>query len=377
MNRVVTNTVDRLLEKQLHRWLPGYGKHLLRQASQRPVRTLRHVLFAICDHYEPLWGNATRATGEARVRAWLEGYPRLAGSFRDCTGRAPRHSFFFPGEQYTSWFMEALAELTSRGIGEVEFHLHHDKDTTPKLHAAILGYLDLFAKHGHLSRDEHGRPRYGFIHGNWCLANARSDGRWCGVDDELPLLFRTGCYADFTFPSAPDECQPGIVNQIYWPTGNLARARAYDFGEPARVGQLRRDRILMIEGPLALSLKRASWKPRIENAALTANDPPTPERIRTWIAQNIHVSGRPDWIFVKVHTHGAPEKQAASLLGPGGRTLHRELTTRYNDGVNYKLHYVTAREMFNLAAAAMDGRSGDPSHYYNYVLQPPPAAPQL
>ncbi len=71
-----------------------------------------------------------------------------------------------------------------------------------------------------------GKLRYAFIHGNWCLANARPDGRWCGVDDELPLLFDTGCYADFTFPAAPDPSQPPIVNQIYWPDGDLARRRA-------------------------------------------------------------------------------------------------------------------------------------------------------
>ena len=47
--------------------------------------------------------------------------------------------------------------------------------------------------------------RYAFIHGNWCLANARKDRRWCWVDEELPLLFDTGCYADYTFPSAPEE----------------------------------------------------------------------------------------------------------------------------------------------------------------------------
>ncbi len=84
--------------------------------------------------------------------------------------------------------------------------------------------------------------RYAFIHGNWCLANARSDRRWCGVDEELPLLFQSGCYADFTFPAAPDDSQPPIVNQIYWPDGDLARRRAQDTGARARVGEVRRDR---------------------------------------------------------------------------------------------------------------------------------------
>jgi hypothetical protein len=235
--------------------------------------------------------------------------------------------------------------------------------------------LRLFAGHGHLSRDRASRLRYAFIHGNWCLANARSDGRWCGVDEELPLLFESGCYADFTFPAAPDDSQPPIVNQIYWPEGDLARRRAQDTGSSARVGEVRRDRILMIEGPLAFTLRPGAIpRPRIENSAVTADDPATPTRVRSWVRQGIHIAGRPEWVFVKVHTHGAPEKQAASLLGDGGRMMHTELTTRYNDGRRWRLHYVTAREMFNIALAAMDGKSGNPGAYRDYELPPPPVA---
>jgi hypothetical protein len=54
--------------------------------------------------------------------------------------------------------------------------------------------------------------------------------------------------------------------------------------------------------------------------------------------------------------------------------MHAELTTRYNDGVRWRLHYVTAREMFNIAIAAMEGREGDPGHYRDHVLPPPPVA---
>jgi hypothetical protein len=137
---------------------------------------------------------------------------------------------------------------------------------------------------------------------------------------------------------------------------------------------MRRDRILIVEGPLALARKPGRLLPRIENAAVTADDPGTPERVRSWVRQGISVKGRPDWIFVKVHTHGAPEKQAASLLGDGGRTLHAELTGRYNDGKRWRLHYVTAREMYNIAVAAMDGKDGDPNAYRDYLLSPPPVA---
>jgi hypothetical protein len=362
----------RLLEKNLHNWIGGYVRHLAGRARAPRQGGLRHLLFAFCDHFEPLWKQPGAAVGEARVRAWRGGYPALAEGFRDADGRRPRHSFFFPAEEYTPFHLEQLAELARAGLGEVELHLHHDGDTEAGLRGSIAEALRLFGGHGHLSR-QNGQARYGFIHGNWCLANARRDGRWCGVDRELPLLFETGCYADFTFPAAPDESQPGIVNQIYWPVGDLGQARAYQRGRRAGVGHRYQDRILMIEGPLALALRPGRLGVRIENAAVTADDPASPERLATWVAQDIHVEGQPNWVFVKVHTHGAPEKQAASLLGAGGQALHQSLA-RYNDGRRWALHYVTAREMYNVALAAMAGKRGNPAEYFDYQLGPPPVA---
>src|SRR5262249_10497103 len=180
---------------------------------------------------------------------------------------------------------------------------------------------------------------------------------------------------DFTFPAAPDESQPRIVNQIYWPTGDLARRRAYEQGERARVGELKRDRVLVVEGPLALTRRPGRLAFRIENGALTASDPATPARVASWLAQAIHVAGRPEWQFVKVHTHGAPEANAASLLGDGGRALHGALAAACRDAdPPCALHYVTAREMFNIAAAAMSGHRGNPAEYRDFLLPPPPIA---
>jgi len=34
------------------------------------------------------------------------------------------------------------------------------------------------------------------------------------------------------------------------------------------------------------------------------------------------------------------------------------------------LHYVTAREAFNLARAAADGKQGDLRQYYDYLIPP-------
>lgn len=360
--------------RNVHRWLGGYVRSTLRSLTDQPRPGPRHLLLALCDHYEPLWGDADRARGWRRVERWQTGYPELARGFRDGDGRPPRHSFFFPGEQYQPEYLDALGSLSRRGLGEVEVHLHHDGDDAHKLTRDLKDYLAAFAQHGHLSRDRDGRLRYAFIHGNWCLANSRGDRRYCGVDSELAVLFETGCYADFTFPSAPDETQPGIVNQIYWPSGDPRRSRSHEVGVRARVGETMTDRILMIQGPLALARRPGRLGLRIDSAALTAKDPASRARLRTWVSQGIQVAGRPEWLFVKLHTHGAPEAQAESLLGAGGFELHRLLTTEFNDGRRFVLHYVTAREMFNIALAAMHGRDGNPNDYRDYSLAPPPAA---
>jgi hypothetical protein len=364
--------LSRLLEKNLHTWMAGYAGHLARRALRRRPEGTRHLLFAICDHYEPLWHRASPAQGRERVRAWAEGYPAAFGRFRDGDGRPPRHSFFFPGEEYAPEYLDPLAELTRAGFGEVEVHLHHDGDTEETLRQRLDEAIASYTRHGLVSRDSGGRPRWAFIHGNWCLANSRRDGRWCGVDAELRVLLEAGCYADYTFPSAPDETQPNIVNQIYWPAGDLSRRRAHASGTRARVGEHHRDRPLMIQGPLAIAKRPTRAALYIEASAIQAGDPPTPARVDTWVAQDIHVEGRPEWVFVKAHTHGAPERNAATLLGPDGIRLHEHLAARYNDGRRWVLHYVTAREMYNVAIAAMEGASGDPGAYRDRVVRPPP-----
>ena len=378
------SAVKRARGKNLGAWTMGYAGWLARTSLPRARATWatsggpRHLLFAFCDHYEPHWRTSDRQLGAQRVQQWVDRYPPLARQFRDADGRPPRHSFFFPGEEYEPGYLDGLAALAARGFGEVELHLHHDADTAAGLRDKIGQYLELYARHGHLSRGPDGRLRYAFIHGNWCLANARADGRWCGVDEELPILHETGCYADFTFPGRARRVTAGHRQPDLLAEGDLARRRAYEKGTPARVGTRRDDRLLMIEGPLALALRPgASWRRGSRTPPSRAKIPPPPARVRTWVRQGIGVAGRPDWVFVKVHTHGTQERAAASLLGAGGEALHRELTTRYNDGRRWALHYVTAREMYNMAIAAMDGRTGDPGAYRDYVLPPPPVASGL
>ena len=148
----------RILEKNNHRWvmpwLSQLGETLVRQELRdlREVRPLHHLMFAYCDHYEPEWGLPGPVVGEARVKAWQEGYPRAFSGFRDAEGRPPQHSFFFPGEEYRKPYLDRLTELVEGGFGEVELHLHHAHDTASALREKIELYLHLLGQHGHFSR---------------------------------------------------------------------------------------------------------------------------------------------------------------------------------------------------------------------------------
>ena len=86
--------LERMKGKNFERWLGGYLQHLVLNARARPFRGLRHLLFTVCDHYEPLFQNPTSRRARARVQKWVEDYPRLAAPFRDADGRPPQHTFF-------------------------------------------------------------------------------------------------------------------------------------------------------------------------------------------------------------------------------------------------------------------------------------------
>ena len=130
-----------------------------------------------------------------------------------------------------------LARLCEAGLAELEIHLHHDNDTSEGLRSTLRGFADCLAReHGLLGRRTDGRPAYGFIHGNWALDNARPDGKYCGVNDELSVLRETGCYADFTQPAAPDVSQTRTVNSLYYAVDDPRKPRSHERGLRGRGG---------------------------------------------------------------------------------------------------------------------------------------------
>jgi hypothetical protein len=82
----------------------------------------------------------------------------------------------------------------------------------------------------------------------------------------------------------------------------------------------------------------------------------------------IHVEGRPEWVVVKIHTHGTQEPDMPTLLGKPMDEAFTYLETKYNDGVNWKLHYVSARETYNIIKAAEAGHEGDPGAFRDFLV---------
>src|SRR5690606_32460238 len=342
--------------RNVHIWLRPYLAHRrrLRQLARAGFTGPVHVIFAFVDHYEPLAARADEATAIDRVRRWADAYPAFASRHRDADGIPPRHTFFYPEEEYRFELVEPVADLCRAGYGEIEVHLHHDNDTSDGLRRKLDAFVDaLNHRHGALPVVD-GLPRFAFIHGNWALDNSRPDGRWCGVNDELRVLRDSGCYADFTMPSAPSDTQTSTVNSIYYATDDPRCPKSHDRGVAVQADQPGSGDLMMIQGPLALDWKHRRlviW-PRIENADIAPCDIPIEERVAIWVDQRVHVSGRPEWVFVKVHTHGAIEANADWLFGGELERLHLHLESHYNDGVRHVLHYVSAREMYNIVKAA-------------------------
>ena len=353
-------------------WLGNY----LRRRRPSAVSTPVHVMFCFVDHLEPMWGKVELATQRQRMDRWCRDYRAMASRHRDADGQRPQHSFFYPEEEYVQEHLDKLAALCAEGFGEIEIHLHHDNDTEQNFCATIHRFCDLLhEKHGALSRDPiSGQLRFGFIHGNWSLDNSRADGRWCGINNELILLRELGCYADFTLPSAPSDTQTSTVNSIYYATDDPNRPKSHDSGEAVRVGGSASGDLMIIQGPLGLNWRQRKFGliPRIENADVRRSCPPTPERVDAWVRTGVHVVGRPEWVFVKVHTHGTQERDMDTLLGPKMDAMHEHLESVYNDGTNHVLHYVTAREAYNIIKAAEAGKGGNPHEYRDFELPPPP-----
>lgn len=360
-------------------WLARYPFSRLGSLMHQTAFEKKHVIFTIANHFEPGWregGVLDHKTQMTRLRAYHKMARDTGEAVRDADGTKFRHTNFYPAEQYHPDILEIMAGMQSEGLGETEIHLHHgvDKpDTAENLRHALVDFRDTLAsRHKCLSQmDGVGDPMYAFVHGNLALANS-CGGRYCGVDEEMQILADTGCYADMTLPSAPDQSQVAMINQIYECGLPLTARVPHRTGKNVSVNGKQPVLPLIFTGPLVFNWTRlvnGIPVPRIEDGALTANQGLDAARFRRWTSANVTVAGKTDWVFVKLYCHGFFDHDQTVCIGDEAKRFFGELVEIGDSSGAFSVHFAAAREAFNIASAAIDGKNGNPNEFRDYRLK--------
>lgn len=362
----------KLYKKGGDSWIRGYIRYEFnkrRYIKKEPPKPI-HIIFLIVDHFEPKWQTPTKEEEHNRIMSWIEKFPKIASKHLDGDGKHPQYTWFYPFHEYSVDNLQNLSKLCYEGFGEIELHLHHLDNTHTGLEEKLNRAKELFSSHGALiTCEKEPKKIYGFIHGMFALDN--SIPKYCGINNELQILNTTGCYADFTMP-ALNRAQSIKINSIYYAIDEPNRPKSYNKGIDVEVGKEPTGDLMIIQGPLIINFK--NWQhifyPQIDTGMITKDFLPTKQRIDLWIKCNIHVIGKPEWIFVKAFTHGAQPQNIHILLGNALDNIYSYLEEKYNDGINFQLHYVTAREAYNIIKAAENQMEGSPNQYRDYLIKP-------
>jgi hypothetical protein len=360
-----------LLAYRMLRWraLRGawLGNHLRGDKSfdrrSLPAGKPIDIMVLVTDHYEPARRHGDEAAVES-VRSWCAEYERMAERHSDSDGRPPQHTWFYRYDYPNEGCLRELSASTFRGFGEVEFHLHHGHDTHHSFAGRLATGRKWFARFGAL-RSAEVRPQsfFGYIAGNSALDNGSGDDSLSGCDTELTALREAGCYADFTFPSLGSPAQPSVTNRIYYATED-GGPRSHASGTPLAVGRSASGDLPIFLGPVGFN-----WGDGYSDDGTVENSSPgSPRRLGTWLRSHVHVPGRPEWVFIKLTTHAMQSR--ASFLGQTTDDMFAAMEYWWKRPP-YRLHYVTAREAFNIAKAAEAGHSGNPDDYRDFRLPKP------
>lgn len=360
-------------------WLVRYPLNRTASLLGRTAFEHKHVIVTIANHFEPAWsanGDLDHKTQMLRLREYHSLARSTGEAVRDADGTKFRHTNFYPAEQYHPDILDVMAEMQAEGLGEVEVHLHHGvdgPDTAENVRTVLVDFRDTLAeRHQCLSRAAgDAAPKYAFVHGNLALANS-CGGRYCGVDNEMEILRDTGCYADMTLPSAPDETQVPMLNSIYEYAGDPHEAVPHRTGTPISVNGKTPQLPLIFTGPLVFDWKRFRGLvpfPRLDDGALTAAQGGDTARFARWKSANVTIGGKSDWIFVKLYCHGFFDHDQSAAIGEEARRFFGELLETTAKRGDTTIHFASAREAFNMVLAAIDGKDGSPNEYRDYRLR--------
>jgi 2-polyprenyl-3-methyl-5-hydroxy-6-metoxy-1,4-benzoquinol methylase len=131
---------------------------------------------------------------------------------------------------------------------------------------------------------------------------------------------------------------------------------------------------IVFTGPLVLDWSRRVRGvpyPRIDIGAIADNYQLSFDRLNRWRQKaRVCVKGRPEWIFIKLFCHGFFPWDRQMLLGEPLRRFLDQLLDHSAGSGEFKVHFATAREAFNMVMAGVDGHAGEPGLYRNYRLKP-------
>jgi len=327
-----------------------------------PDDTVIDVMFLVVDHFEPARRDGDKAV--EKVMHWCEKYREMAAAHVDSDGVHPQHSWFYRYDLPTFENIAALSRFVYNGFGEIEFHLHHGNDTPENFHRTIKEGVVWFNRTGAmLSAEENPKKQFAYIAGNWALDNGRRNKKFSGVNNEIEILSSLGCYADFTFPAFSTTAQPQKVNTLYY-AKDTPLPKSYNSGVDLEVGKAASGDLMIFQGPLFVD-----WQNHfVDTAAFESFEPYQVWRPALWEKAHIHVKGRPEWIFIKLHTHGM--QSTGTFLSDQFSRLCEDLEKRFKTP-RYRLHYVSAREAYNIARAAEAGKKGNAHAYRDFILKQP------
>jgi len=361
------------LQKGFRYWLPYYFLQKMLSAEKPDQTKPIHLYVCRVDHFEPFNGGVDYKSALRRVLTWKNKYPLFADKHRDAEGNPFQHTWFYPPHLDHS-LLPHIVELCQAGYGDIEMHLHHNQmkpfpDTSRTLRDKILKCIDDYSKYGIFCQPD-GIPRFAFIHGDWSLDNAMGD-EICGVNDELTILRECGCYADFTFPTLT-RAQPAMVNQIYYALDDPDRAKSYNRGIPVQAGvKAPIDALMIIQGILGLRAdKQKKLKFAIDYSDQDFDDPPTAARVDFWVKNSIAIKGKSNWRFIKLHTHGGREIRWDANFGKSADQAFGYLEQKYNDRKKYLLHYVSARQMYNIIKILESNIAFTVSEGRDFIIKP-------
>lgn len=350
-------------------WLPHYILQSILPKEKYTENEPIHIMICIVDHFEPFHGGADLRKAEAIMKSWKEYYPEIAEKYRDSDGRKLQHTWFYP-PHHDIKYLKDLTDLCRRGYGEIEMHLHHNHmhpfpDTPDTLEQKIMKCIDDYSEYGIFCLPN-GERRFAFVHGDWSLDNSRGSA-YCGVNNEIEILKKCGCYADYTFPSL-GKAQPAMINKIYYVNDNPEKPKSYNWGKEVVAGKISTGDLLMIPGIIGIRWNQSRKRLSIETSNIDESDILNKERIDYLVNNAVRIKGKPNWLFIKLHTHGAKNDKFIELFGKSIDFMCDYMDRHYNNKDRFFTHYVTAREMYNIVKAAEAGKTGNPREYIYFII---------